>query len=188
MAKGNGGSKPRKMSDIMAKKKPTETRAHIQIDGSARFEIEDLRRKLEDAKAHDRRHNEAPTAPAVEEELEEAHQRFKESEVVFIFRPIASTEYDDLIALHPPRDQDKENGLNFNAETFPPVLIAASSYDPEISVDEAEGMFDDPAWNAGELVRLWNAALAANNETGDIPLSNPASVQIQDFISALDTP
>lgn len=53
--------------------------------------------------------------------------------------------------------------LRWNRETFPPALIAASCVDPEMTVAQAQALWDDPAWSAVECRKLFDGAKVAND-------------------------
>lgn len=66
------------------------------------------------------------------------------------FRGLGNSEFDALVALHPPTDDDDEDA-DWHGETFIPGLIAACSG----SVDEAD------VWTSGDLsAEEWTAVLA----------------------------
>lgn len=53
--------------------------------------------------------------------------------------------------------------LRWNRDTFPPALIAASCIEPEMTVAQAQALWDDPAWSAVECNKLFESAKVAND-------------------------
>jgi hypothetical protein len=52
--------------------------------------------------------------------------------------------------------------LNYNTDTFPPALIAASCVSPAMTVEQATEMWESDVWSQGELGRLFQAAWTVN--------------------------
>jgi len=88
-----------------------------------------------------------------------------------LFRALGAKAYDDLLAEHPPTKKDKEDGGVWNGDTFPPALIAASSMDPKISVEEATEVWTSPDWSRGELYDMFSRLVRLNQEGLDIPFT-----------------
>lgn len=94
--------------------------------------------------------------------------------VSFSFRSIGRKAYDRLIEEHPPTEEQQKNAreeglaaglspqlsrLSWNADTFPPALIAAASVDPKITHEEAYELFHvSEDWNQAELTALFVTA------------------------------
>jgi len=175
------------MAAIIAKKKPVTKRVKIQLDGDIANEIASLEDHLNEARRYDRRHNEADTAPAIEKEMDALLDRAKQTEREFVFVSIGRVKYDELVQQHPPTSDQKKAGGQFNSDTFPPALIAAAAIDPKISIDQAELIFNGGEWNAAELLRMFYAALEANTETADTPLSRNGSGSTSDSLLNLLT-
>jgi hypothetical protein len=91
-------------------------------------------------------------------------------EIRMTFQALNSKEYDDLIAAHPPK-KGKENTQVYNAETFFPALLAAVSYEPKLTLEEATEIYRSDEWSAGEMMTL---QLNAQNVCGaglDVPFT-----------------
>lgn len=176
-SKANQGkaAKARTIADIMSRKKPVTKKVAIQMDGEIANEIEELREAHTIARDNDRVSNAPEAAPKIQDKIDALLEQAVESIEVFTFRSIGRYNYDKLVGLHPPTKQQKKDGADFNADTFPPILVSASCIDPEISIEDAETIFSDPNWNGAELRKLFFGALGANTEMGDIPLSRSGS-------------
>lgn len=168
-------AKKQTLADIQKRKRPVTKTVAIQIDGEIANEIVALRSLHSAARDQDRLSNESDRAPQVQKQIDKLLKKAEKSIVVFTFKSIGRLNYDELVSEHPPSKDQKKDGADFNAETFPPALLAAACSDPEISLEEAVDMFDDPDWNNAELRALFFGALEVNTETGEIPLSKSGS-------------
>lgn len=83
------------------------------------------------------------------------------------FVSIGRKKFVELIDANPPTDEDREEWDNAEDKSLPAAvnelgfakdLIAASCVHPPLKPDEVESMFDDPAWNQGELTLLYMVA------------------------------
>lgn len=100
--------------------------------------------------------------------------RFDDEIVVFKFRAIGREPLDELISEHPPTDEHlaqakKENvEIQFNVDSFPPALIAASCTSPKLTEAQAQEIWDSEDWNSAELQRLYAAAMMVNQVFTDV--------------------
>ncbi len=168
-------AKAHTVAEIMAKKKAVTKQVAIQLDGELADRIADLRKLHLAARDSDRLSNEPDKAPAIMAQIEALVEESKDTEVIFTFKSIGRFAYDELVTSHPPTKEQKKDGAEFNADTFPPALVAASCVDPSMSLEDATAMFSSPDWNGAELRRIFFGALEVNTETGDIPLSRDGS-------------
>ena len=178
-------AKKQTIADIKKKKKAVTKTVPIQIDGEVANNIAALRSLHSAARDADRLVNENPKAPKIQKQIDDLVTASLETLVVFTFKSIGRFNYDLLVSEHPPTKEEKKDGADFNAETFPPALIAAACTDPVISPDEAVEMFDDPDWNNAELRALFFGALEVNTETGEIPKSRSESGGMLDSLLSL---
>lgn len=164
------------MADIIASKKAVMTIATIQTDGEIANEIANLRQLHTAARDSDRMSNEAvDRAPGIQSKIDELVEQSVDTLVTFTFKSIGRFNYDELVKNNEPSDEEKKGGADFSADTFPPELISASCVEPEITLEDAVTIFTSPDWNGAELRKLFFAAMDANVETGDIPLSRTES-------------
>ncbi len=188
-SKANQGkaAKARTIADIRSRKKPVTKKVAIQMDGEIANQIEELREMHDTARNNDRVSNEDEKAPAIQDQIDELLEQALESVEVFTFKSIGRYNYDKLVGQHPPTKDQKKQGMDFNPDTFPPVLVAASCIDPEIPLEDSEAIFADPNWNGAELRKLFFGALESNTEMGDIPLSRTGSDGIVNSLLNLAT-
>ncbi len=114
---------------------------------------------------------------AAKEAFETAEEAVREATFTVRFRSIGRKKYEALVDAHPPTDQDNiesmaENGqpAPYNGDTFGPALVAASAVEPEITLEEARGFWDD--WNPSEVIDLFTGALICNTFRRSVSLGN----------------
>ncbi|MFJ9356995.1 hypothetical protein [Streptomyces mirabilis] len=78
------------------------------------------------------------------------------------FRALPRPVLEELIAEHPPTEQQAEEGAIFNADTFPAALVSAASVDG-MSREEAEELLG--GWSAPDANALWDAAWQIQQES-----------------------
>jgi len=167
--------KPTTMAEILAAKKRIVKTVQIQLDSGIALRLEELQEQRAQAVRDDRRMNRNPLAPGIERQIEELTEQARDTVVEFKFGSIGRAAFEKLMRAHKPDQEDKKEGSVFNTKTFPPILVAATSIEPEINEEQAKQMFNSPEWNQGELLKLFTAAMLANSESPDIPLSNSGS-------------
>lgn len=159
------------LDSIIAAKGPQEQSCYILLDPTLREKRKRLEQELKQAKAYDAKHNERDTAPAVQKRIEEVDEEIADTRQRFVFRSIGRKSYGALLDEYKPRkgnEDDEEAG--FNIDEFPPRLIALSSHDPKISLDQARKIWDE--WSDAETTMLLGAAILANKEVVDVPFTN----------------
>ena len=168
-------AKANTIEEIKARKKAVTKQVAIQLDGEIADRIADLRKLHLATRDSDRVSNEADKAPGIMEQIEELVGESRDTEVTFVFKSIGRFRYDEIVTENPPTKEQKKEGAEFNADTFPPALVAESCIDPEMSLEDAVEIFASPDWNGAELRKIFFGALEVNTETGDIPLSRDGS-------------
>lgn len=168
-------AKANTIEEIKARKKAVTKQVAIQLDGEIADRISDLRKLHTAARDADRLSNEPDEAPKIQEQINTLVEESKDTEVVFTFKSVGRFRYDELVTAHQPTKEAKKEGAEFNADTFPPALVAESCVEPKMSLEDATEIFASPDWNGAELRRIFFGALEVNTETGDIPLSRGES-------------
>lgn len=98
--------------------------------------------------------------------------------VTLTFDALPREKWRKLIEAHPATDEQqneyalaqqrqgippsKMQRLAWHADTFPPAAIAACAVDPELSVDDAQALWESDRYTDDELSRILSAVLAAN--------------------------
>jgi hypothetical protein len=78
--------------------------------------------------------------------------------VGLVLRALPRSQYRELLEAHPP----VKDGEDWNADTFCPALIAASSVDPELSLEQATDIWE--GWETEEASRLFLASYYLNED------------------------
>lgn len=186
--------KPLTLDHLQSKKKPVIRKFWLALDDEVAEAAEEARQKLAAAERRYRvmskqdnlgegRLAEAEKNLAeAEEAAEKAEAILRENAILMKFKSIGRKKFDDLIGANPATEEQKKrveeaggdpSELGWNVETFAPLLVALSSYEPEMSHDEVLKMWnDDERWNAAELGEMFNTALAANTQRRIIELVN----------------
>lgn len=76
-------------------------------------------------------------------------------------RALPRRAYRELLDAHPPTAEDGADA-DWNGETFPPALIAASCLHPELGLEEATELWDE--WEPSEAGRLFQACYWNNED------------------------
>ena len=92
----------------------------------------------------------------------------------FVFQALSATELDKLQAKFPPTAEQKLKGMAWNADTFPPALVAACLAEPEVSTEDMVEIWSSGEWSTGELSSLFDTASSLCMEGMDIPFSGTA--------------
>lgn len=96
----------------------------------------------------------------------------EEEKVELVFQAIGAEEYDRLVASCPPTKQDKADGLSYDLDKFGPRLLSAVSYDPLLTVEEAQAIWNSEMWNRGERMALFSAAIEVCTKGLEIPFTS----------------
>lgn len=149
--------------------KPRAT-AVLAADAGLHDQLQDVRRRAQairaDAQA-DGMMDQPQDAIDLDEEARQLEERIRESGVEFVFEAMGHKPWSDLMAKHPPDDDQKAKRFQYNPRSFEPAAIQASLVEPEMTDAEFAEFFDD--LNEGEFMELWSACLAANVSGGGNP-------------------
>lgn len=84
------------------------------------------------------------------------------------FRGLGPKEFDALVDLHPPTDEQAkaEDPLPWNTDTFPYALLEAATVDSDLTAAEWEAeLADEAKWTRADRNGLITAVLAAQRQT-----------------------
>lgn len=84
---------------------------------------------------------------------------------------MGSTEYDELVAKHPPKKDQRERGQFFDPDTFAPALLSRCSMKPKLTLDQTTKLYQAKAWSPGELGAWFLACQRLCNAGLDIPFN-----------------
>lgn len=180
------------MAEIRNLKKPNIRKCVVLLDSSLSHLIDEKAAEIERLKRGVSRPSSLADRTGaqidkLEAELEELENQAAELSVEFSFRDLGRKAYDSLLAAHPPTDEDQEMWKNAGGEgklayslsTFPPALISAASVEPEISIEDAEAIFQD--WSEGDLELIFTTALVASKEPTSLPKSRAGTARTRDL-------
>jgi hypothetical protein len=96
----------------------------------------------------------------------------------FTFRSLGRTPFRELLAKHPPRDEDHEAAATvgegsrapWNLDTFPEALVQTSCVDPVLTDDQIADIFHGENWNDVEINALFVHAQLAQSQA---PVADP---------------
>lgn len=110
-----------------------------------------------------------PEAPGILQRMRELQDEMQASTVTITFEALTSTDYGLLRDKHPATQDDRNAGLGFNGETFPPALIAACAIEVDENGDKVGQLFtEDQAHELygkltdGQQAKVWNTVCAVN--------------------------
>ncbi|MFI6653295.1 hypothetical protein ACIBI8_37605 [Streptomyces sp. NPDC050529] len=93
--------------------------------------------------------------------LADAQGRVDAASIPLRFQALDRRTYKELLAAHPPTEDQAEDGYNFNLDALGPILIAASSLDGMTEEDAAEFL---DGWAPAEAEALLNTAFGVQQE------------------------
>jgi hypothetical protein len=94
------------------------------------------------------------------------------TDFVVTLKAIGSKAYDDLLAAHPPTNDQRKDGQTYNADTFAPALIAACSVTPALTAEQATQIWESDEWSRGELTQLFLGCVEVNSKGLDVPFTD----------------
>jgi hypothetical protein len=144
-------------AEVIAKAKARTARVALMLDGDLLAEHERLTVQFERATDADK--------GAIAARIVDLEGAIADAEIEFVFRGLGRGQWRKLMADHPPTDEDKARGLDFNGATFPLVAMAATLIAPEFTLDELEELADD-VLTVLDFERLWAGCLKANVGSG----------------------
>lgn len=165
--------KPATLDHLRSAKKPVVKTVVIPLDSElvdryekARSELEVLRIRVDANRERDG--DLIDKLDAAQDRYDALRAEMEENSVEFKFHSIGRPAYEALLLQHPPTKEQKEAARKvgeraaYNADTFPPALLAASSFEPKMELHEAEEIWKSSDWNQGELMALFMAAVDCN--------------------------
>lgn len=94
------------------------------------------------------------------------------NEFIVTLKAIGSKAYDDMLAAHPPTNEQKKEGNAYNIESFAPALISACSVTPALNVEQATQIWESNEWSRGELTELFIGCIEVNSKGLDVPFND----------------
>lgn len=177
--------KPVTYDHLKSKKKPVYRSVWIALDSEVAEDEKEARQKVGNLKVRVKHRKEDPELLAelaqAEEDLKKLEKKLRDNSVKFTFKSLGSRKYEELVTDHQATEEQQAKAkeqegpdavLEFNPDTFPQELVAASLVSPKLSSSEVNELFADDNWNTSELMTLFQTALAANVGRAVIDLGN----------------
>lgn len=170
------------VADLRAAFGRQQVEVRVLLDQSMLVEharLDEALRKAIDLDAH---LNRDPEAPVIAEQIRNLEQRIDDAKTVFVFEQIGRGAWLDLVAKHPPTDEERQQGLDHHPETFIPAALVAScktvrtpdGNEGTLDVDNARFLMDE--LTEAEFRKLWGACLKANLGEASDPKSAAAAI------------
>lgn len=164
--------KPATRDHLLKRSRPRRV-VPVVIDEDAHREYEDASDAYTILKAQELPETD-PELMAARERYEAAEEALNEATVEMVFEAIGRRDYENLLMEHPPsteqEKQAKEAGekVDYNIDTFPPALVAATCIEPKFSEEEAYELFEQST--GPECMVFFTAAMAVCGTTrvGDL--------------------
>lgn len=161
----------RSFDEILALAKPREAEVTLVLAGDLAADADRITRALD---ALDRPRPGASLADGAGrgqllKELEEVRELMRSAEQPFRFRAMGDKAWSDLIAAHP----SKNPGQDFDPMSMQAQLIAESSLEPKMSLEQVEQLLG--RLNESQRDELFGAAWHANKGAVSVPTSRAVS-------------
>ena len=164
------------VDDFLTEYRPPEQVVQITMRGDLLGRLSSLEDELIDAKQQE----ESPMSLSIDDsldayniaqEIQRLREQVRQSMRAFRVVSMGDGPWSDLIAKHPPRDDDRGP---FHPDTFWPAATAASVVDPEMTEAQARKLLE--TLSSGQARKLLDAVTLANNGDDDLPKSVSGSV------------
>lgn len=148
------------VDDLRKAFQPRRVECRVLVDGSLLDRHAALEAELQRAIREDVELNRIAVAPALTEQIRALEDEIEAKQATFVMSNVGRGRWLDLLSRHQPSREDAAQGLDFDPRTFPPAAVALSCVEPELTLEDAEWLFD--ALDLAEWSRIWNACLEAN--------------------------
>lgn len=139
------------------------------LDGELMHTIERLNEEFVLARQADEAENRDPQAPALAARIVELTEQARAKAVTFTFQSMGRRAWRNLVAEHPPSEEEKARGADFNTDTFPVAAMVMCAVAPTgittAKLEQLGERLTDQQWDA-----LWLTCHIANTGGADIPL------------------
>lgn len=159
--KANGHG-PLTFDQLVSVKKPARRRIELVLDSEVAEELKAAQAEVSLAEMQAKDARSSVALKKARERVEKAEKAAEAVTVTVALRSIGRGPYEALQRAHRPRPEDKKEGLEFHAETFPPALIAACAEEPAMTLEQATELWNSENWAHGELTALFLAAATVN--------------------------
>jgi hypothetical protein len=126
----------------------------ICMNGKAAGDLETLIAEFFQLEAGD------PARTEMAERVEALSVEVEAAERTFVLEPMSSTEWNTLIAEHPPTSGMRLQGVDYDVTSFPPVALARCCIVPELTAAQVVELADTVA--PGDFKALWDLCVRIN--------------------------
>lgn len=177
------------VSEILKARKPRRRSLRLVLDGEATIRLDLLKNELANLRTQERVSGKSETLssqiPVLERRIQELEAEILATTVDLEFQAIGRRKLQELKAKYPPNEEqwmEYREVLAVNPHVDPPKfddkaiipeLIALSSYKPEMSIEDAQSLWDE--LSDGEAAQVQLAVWAVNQEAATVPLSATAT-------------
>lgn len=159
------------IEDLLAKVKPATASVRVCLRGDLLGELDLINDDLTQYDGWEQTGMGADPRTDLQARKTVLESEMRDDSAVFTFETIGDKPWSDLLAAHPAREGQGEVE-NFNPDTFPVALLAASSVEPKMTAEQVGVLFD--SFTLSQRNGLFGAAYSANVRGVDIPFSRPA--------------
>ncbi len=131
------------LDQVLAGITARQARARVCLRGDLIAEHEQAEADLRKALADDQTENRHAAAPAVARRVVDLEQQIDAASTDFVMQAIGQRAWSDLLAEHPPSEEDRADGWAFNSRTFLVAAVGASCVSPAgMTAAGAERLFE----------------------------------------------
>lgn len=167
---------PWSLDDFLADYRPLERIVPITTRGDLVGRLMDLEADLEAARDESGSGGlgDANNVIKIAEEIAKLREEVRASSRNFRLVSVGDRVWSDIIAKHPPDDEEKSQGLPWHVESFYRDALAASIAEPQMSPEQADKLLD--VISAGQVRKLVGAMFEVNGGGDDLPKSEASFV------------
>lgn len=141
--------------DVLARAQARTARVRVVLDGDLLDEHAVLEAELATLDP------DSAEAAALAESIVALEDRVATAEVEFVFKGMGRGRWRKLAADHPPTDEQKVRGADFDVDVFPFLAMAESIVEPALTAEDLTALNDD-VWDEATYQQVWGACLRAN--------------------------
>jgi hypothetical protein len=170
---------------LKKQKQPTRRKVTIIMDSDAAEEYREANQEWGMAQLMFPETSEDPRPEKAQQEFnrvkaryEAAREEAERASITFKFQSIGRSAFKAMLDEYPPTDEQvakaEKDGdqYDWDPETFPAALVAAASYEPNLTEENVREMWDSPDWSGAELNDLFVAALQCQNTSRLLEVGN----------------
>lgn len=163
------------IDEILERKKPNRQTIWVPYDNQLAEEYQTAETDWQAAKSFatvrvDDKEAQGRLAEA-EEAMNRAKEALREASFRFVFQAVGRKRYEELVTEHPATKEQQRKARElrqdvpeFNEDTFPLALVAASLVEPELDVDDVKRLWESDNFSVAEQRTLFTTAIIVNQQ------------------------